>query len=89
METRVAVIAILTENVESAEKINAILHDFNTFIVGRMGVPYRTKGVNIITVAVDAPLDRINALAGRLGRLDGVTAKAVYADRPRVQNEIE
>lgn len=80
METRVAVIAILAENTQAAEKINLILHDFNRFIIGRMGLPYREKGVNIISVVVDAPLDRINALAGRLGRLEGVTAKAVYAD---------
>jgi len=78
-ETRVAVIAIIAENNESADKINALLHDYGKYIIGRMGVPYRTKGINIISIAIDAPQDDINSLAGKIGRIGGVTAKTVYS----------
>lgn len=73
-----AVIAVIAQGSECAEKINAVLHDYSDYIIGRMGVPYRSKGVNIISVAVDAPQDSINTLAGEIGRLEGVTAKTVY-----------
>ena len=76
METRVAVISIIVEKAESAHKLNEILHTYGDYIIGRMGIPYRTKGINIISVAIDAPQDAINALTGSLGKLDGVTAKA-------------
>ncbi|MBP5182665.1 MAG: iron-only hydrogenase system regulator [Lentisphaeria bacterium] len=79
MENRVAVLAILAESRESAEKINGILHEFNNWIIGRMGLPYREKKINIISIVLDAPADKINALAGKLGRLEGVTARAVCA----------
>jgi len=79
METRVAVIAIIIENSGSAEAINALLHQCGEYIIGRMGVPYRAKGVNIISVAIDAPQNVINTLAGKIGRLEGVTAKTVYS----------
>ena len=78
-ENRVALLAILSQKMSAAEKINGILHEFAPFIIGRMGLPYREKNVNIISIVLDAPGDKINALAGRLGRVDGVTAKAVYA----------
>lgn len=77
MENRVAVIAIIAESTESSEQINALLHEYGSFIIGRMGLPYRARGVNIITIALDAPQDTINALSGKLGRIPGVTAKAV------------
>ena len=77
MENRVAVIAIIAESTESSEQINALLHEFGSFIIGRMGLPYRAREVNIITIALDAPQDIINALSGKLGRIPGVTAKAV------------
>ena len=80
METRVAVLAILAESFDSAEQINALLHDFGPFIVGRMGLPYRERNVNVISIVIDAPPDKINALAGKLGRIEGVTAKAVYSN---------
>jgi len=80
METRVAVLAILAENFDSAEQINALLHDFGPHIVGRMGLPYRERNVNVISIVIDAPPDKINALAGKLGRIEGVTAKAVYSN---------
>ena len=78
METRIAAIAILVSDPESVEPLNALLHDYGDCAIGRMGIPYREKGVNIICLAVDAPVDRINALTGKLGRLNGVGAKAVY-----------
>ena len=79
METRVALIAIIVEKGAAVEGINNLLHEHADKIIGRMGVPYRTKNVNIISVAIDAPQDEINDLAGRIGRIDGVSAKTVYA----------
>lgn len=79
METRVAIIAIIVENEEAAESVNAILHEYKDAIIGRMGVPYRKKGINIISVAVDASQDDINTVAGKIGRLEGVSAKTVYS----------
>ena len=78
METRVALIGIIVENSESTAQLNALLHDAGQYIIGRMGLPYRAKGVNIISVAMDAPGDVISALSGKLGRLEGVTAKTAY-----------
>ena len=79
METRIALIGIIIEKDEAAEPLNTLLHQYRDCVVGRMGIPYREKGVNIISVAVDAPQDTINALSGKIGRLDGVSAKKVYA----------
>lgn len=79
MDTRVAVIAVIVKNTDSAEQVNALLHEYADSIIGRMGLPYRRKGLNLISVAVDAPQDVINSLAGKIGRLDGVEAKTVYA----------
>lgn len=76
-ETRVAVIAIIVENMESASAVNTILHEYNQYIVGRMGLPYRERSISIINIVLDAPMDKINTIAGKLGRLNGVTAKAV------------
>jgi putative iron-only hydrogenase system regulator len=77
MANRVAVIAIIAESTQASGEINSLLHEFNSFIIGRMGLPYRERKLNIITIAVDAPQDTINALSGKLGRIPGVTAKAV------------
>ena len=79
METRVAVISIIVEDTGSAEKLNRVLHEYNQYIIGRMGLPYREKGINIISIALDAPLDAINALTGAIGRIENVTAKAAFA----------
>lgn len=79
METRVAVISIIVENTDSVEKLNALLHKCGQYIIGRMGIPYREKGISIISVALDAPTDAVNALTGALGRLPGVVAKATYS----------
>lgn len=79
MDTRVAVIAIIVQDSASAVSINQLLHEYDRYIIGRMGVPYRVKGISIINIAIDAPQDAINRLAGAIGRLNGVTAKTVYA----------
>ena len=79
MQTRVAVMAIIVEEPEAVEKLNALLHDCAQYIIGRMGIPYRQRGVNVISVAMDAPADVISALSGKIGRLPGITAKTVYA----------
>lgn len=80
MDTRIALIGIILEKDEAAEPLNALLHEYREWVVGRMGIPYRERGVNIISVAVDAPQDTINALSGKIGRLDGVSAKTVYSN---------
>ena len=78
-ETRIALVGIVVENPGSVEALNQILHDYRAYIVGRMGIPYREKGISIISVALDAPQPVISALAGKVGRLDGVSSKTIYA----------
>lgn len=80
MDTRIAAVSIVVENPEAVDLLNNILHSYSAHIIGRMGIPYRQKGVSIICVAVDAPLDVINGLTGKLGRLPGVSAKAAYSN---------
>lgn len=80
METRVAIIGIIVENAESVEAMNAILHEYGCYIIGRMGIPYREKGLNVISIAIDAPQDAISALSGKIGRLPGVSAKTAYSN---------
>lgn len=77
-EKRVAIISMIIENDDSVEQVNRLLHEYGEIIRGRMGVPYRERGLSIISVVVDAPQDSISALAGKLGRLSGVKSKAVY-----------
>ena len=79
METRLANIAIIVEKEESVERLNQILHKYGSYIIGRMGIPHKERGVNIISIAIDAPQNEISSLSGKLGMLDGVTAKAVYS----------
>lgn len=79
MDSRVAVIAIIVKDSSSAGEVNNLLHEYDKYIIGRMGVPYRAKGINIISIAIDAPQDDINKLAGAIGRIEGVTAKTVNA----------
>ena len=78
MDTRVAVISIIVENNETVEALNSILHEFGSYIIGRMGLPYRQRKINIISVAVDAPQDVISALAGKIGNLPGVSARTAF-----------
>lgn len=79
METRVAVIGIIVEKENAAPMLNAVLHEYGCYVIGRMGVPYRAKGINIISVAVDAPQDVISAMSGKIGKLDGVSATTAYS----------
>ncbi len=79
METRVAIIGVIVEDSESVEKLNSILHDYGKYIIGRMGMPYREKGISIISISIDAPNDIISALSGKLGKLPGVSTKAAYS----------
>lgn len=85
METRVAVLAVIVREGASVEALNDLLHQSGKYIIGRMGVPYRARGVNIISVAMDAPADVISALSGKIGRLPGITAKTVYAPEEAVK----
>ena len=79
VETRIAVIGIVVESEDSVEALNEILHDYREHIIGRMGIPYRQKGLNIISIAVDAPQDVISALSGKIGKLPGISSKTAYA----------
>lgn len=78
METRVAVISMIVSDMNSVEALNALLHEYNEFIIGRMGIPYRDKNLNVICVALDAPQNTISALSGKLGRLKGISVKTAY-----------
>ena len=79
METRVAVMSIIVEDVNASEMINAILHEHGEYIIGRMGIPYRQRKISIISVAMDAPQNVISAIAGRIGGLNGVSVKTAYS----------
>lgn len=79
MENRVAVIGIIIENLESVPTLNEILHGYNDYIIGRMGIPYRAKKIHIISIAIDAPEDVINAIAGKISKLNGITAKTAFS----------
>lgn len=80
METRVALIGIIVENPDSVEALNKLLHEHGKHIIGRMGIPYHKRGINVISIAIDAPQDEINTLSGKIGRLEGITAKTVYSN---------
>ncbi|MFV0353421.1 MAG: TM1266 family iron-only hydrogenase system putative regulator [Oscillospiraceae bacterium] len=87
MENRVAIIGIVVENADSVTSLNDILHRYSGYIICRMGMPYPKRGVNIISIALDAPGDIISALSGKLGMLPGVSAKAVYSKLPAAPEE--
>ena len=78
METRIALIGIIVEDPESVEHLNQLLHEYGSYIIGRMGIPYRERNVNVISVAIDAPQDVISALSGKIGRLKGIGVKTLY-----------
>lgn len=80
MESRIAVMAIIVENTDSAAALNALLHEYGSYIFGRMGIPCRERGVNVVSVAIDAPQDTISALAGKIGSLDGISVKTAYSN---------
>ncbi len=79
MQTRVAVMSIIVEEPESVEKLNALLHAYGEWIIGRMGIPYRRRGINVIAIALDAPQDTISTLAGKIGGLPGISVKTAYS----------
>ncbi len=79
MEYRVAVVGIIIENSMAVDPLNSILHEYAAYIIGRMGIPHRIRGLNIISIIIDAPPSVISALSGKIGRLEGVTAKATYS----------
>jgi len=79
METRVALIGIMVESTEEIDKLNAILHEYSEYIIGRMGIPYRAKKLNIISVAIDAPQPVISSVSGKIGMLKGISSKVVYS----------
>ncbi len=79
METRVAVMSIIVENSESTGELNSVLHAYGDYIIGRMGIPYRQKNINIISVAIDAPQDTISALSGKIGKINGISVKTAYS----------
>lgn len=80
METRVALIAIIVEDAKSIELLNSILHDYAKYIIGRMGIPYAKRDISIISIAIDAPQDIISALAGKLGKIEGISIKTAYSN---------
>ncbi len=82
MENRIALLGIVVENEASVEPLNRLLHEYKDFVVGRMGIPYRQRGVNLISIVLDAPGDAISTLSGKMGMLPGVTAKTLYAKLP-------
>lgn len=80
MKTRVASISIIIENFQSVEKLNSILHEYGEYIIGRMGIPYKKRNINLISVALEADVNTINTLTGKIGRLDGVSAKTAFSN---------
>ena len=80
METRVAVIGIIVSSMDSVEKLNVLLHEYNSYIIGRMGIPYREKNISVMSVAIDAPQDVIAALSGKIGKLEGISVKTAYSN---------
>ena len=80
METRVAVMSIIVEKNETVQSLNEILHEYSDYIIGRMGIPYKVRKINIISIALDAPQDMISALAGKIGNLPGISVKTAYSE---------
>ena len=80
METKVALIAIIVEDAAAVPQVQHLLSECGDYIIGRMGIPYREKGIRIISVSIDAPMDVINALTGKIGRIAGVNAKTVCSN---------
>ncbi|MEY8365921.1 TM1266 family iron-only hydrogenase system putative regulator [Anaerovoracaceae bacterium 41-7] len=80
MENRVALISIIVKDLNVVEELNDMLHQYSSYIIGRMGLPYREKEMHIISVAIDAPSDIINALSGKIGKLPGISSKVAYAN---------
>lgn len=82
METRIALIGIIVENTDAALKLNAILHEYRQYIVGRMGIPYMKRHISVISIVVDAPNDVISSISGKIGMLPQVNIKTLYSKAP-------
>ncbi len=89
METRVAVMSIIVEDPARVEALNALLHEYGSYIIGRMGIPYRERGISIISIALDAPMNTISSLAGKIGALSGVSVKTAYSSVTAPQKSTE
>lgn len=87
MDTRIAIIGIIVENLDISAQINDILHQYAQYIIGRMGLPHRTRGVSVISVVVEAPQNVISALSGKLGMLPDVSTKTVYSKNTSASGE--
>ena len=79
MQSRIAIIGIIVEEPLYVDQLNQVLHEYRQYIVGRMGIPYQKRQVSIISVAMDAPQDKINALSGKLGKIPGISSKTAYS----------
>lgn len=79
MDTRVALMSIIVENGDTVNTLNELLHEYGNYIIGRMGIPYKERGINIISIAIDAPQDTISTLAGKIGKLPGVSVKTAFS----------
>ena len=79
MDSRVAVMSIIIDNLNAVEQVNAVLHEYGEYIIGRMGIPYRQRKISIISIALDAPQDTISALSGRIGKMAGVSVKTSFS----------
>lgn len=79
MDTRVALLGIMVQDNGEVEKLNHVLSQYAEYIVGRMGIPYKEKGIFIISIAIDAPEDVISALSGKIGMLQGMSSKVIYS----------
>lgn len=77
-QNRLAVLAVIVEEIQAAGKVNALLSEYGEYIVGRMGLPYKEKDLSVISVVLDAPAEKINALTGKIGVIDGVSAKTLF-----------
>lgn len=79
MDGKIAVVAVIVSDFDAVERVNALFHDFRDYIIGRQGIPYKQKGVSVISVVMDAPQEIINSLSGKIGMINGVTSKVLTA----------
>lgn len=79
IENRIAILSIIIDDLKSSEAVNSVLHEYNNIIVGRMGIPYRERGVSVIAVVVDTDTDTISAVTGKLGKISGVSVKSAIS----------
>lgn len=81
MNTKIALVGIIIEETKEVERVNQLLHEYRDYIVGRMGIPYKEKGVNIISVVLDAPENKISSISGKLGMIKGISVKSVQTKK--------